>query len=278
MTLLQNLDVHILLCVWKEHNEYRFICMSDRDDVRSNDLLDYVLAESGLIKESGSTAYGRIPATRMLFLISDNDVKSALEFLTKSMILYFGECEIIVADEYAAAHRNELNSLKRYNKKQIPWAFVKSVDIAPAGTTLKINTLENENGSDVVTDENTYIMIGVQGEVYQIFKQKFESNYRETDEPFDIFVNMSVFMPEVKVLPEGKYINIDEMAKLCYPKDGAGIYARELTRRTKVFPVYDKKNYFLGRSGDYMAVRADDLSDIYIIKKQIFNQTYEEAE
>ena len=32
-----------------------------------------------------------------------------------------------------------------------------------------------------------------------------------------------------------------------------------------------------GAIGDYIAVRADDVSDVYIIKKDIFVRTYEEA-
>ena len=33
----------------------------------------------------------------------------------------------------------------------------------------------------------------------------------------------------------------------------------------------------LGKAGDYLAVRMDDLHDIYIIEKSIFHKTYEKT-
>ena len=88
---------------------------------------------------------------------------------------------------------------------------------------------------------------------------------------------MTVFLPEVKVLPDDEFISIDEMAHICYPKQGMEIYAKPLEKRTKIYPVYDPENYFLGREGDFMAIRVDDISDMYIIQKKIFLHTYEEV-
>ena len=33
----------------------------------------------------------------------------------------------------------------------------------------------------------------------------------------------------------------------------------------------------LGQAGDYLAVRSDDLSDVYVIEKKIFAKTYQEC-
>ena len=72
-----------------------------------------------------------------------------------------------------------------------------------------------------------------------------------------------------------KYISLDEAAHICYPSRGIGIYACELERRTKIFPVDNEEDYYLGRPGDYMAIRMDDFTDVYIIQREIFLQTYE---
>ena len=58
---------------------------------------------------------------------------------------------------------------------------------------------------------------------------------------------------------------------------GEGIYARALDHRVKIFTTWDPDKYYLGIPGDYMAVRCDDLSDIYIIAKDIFEKTYRKA-
>ena len=60
------------------------------------------------------------------------------------------------------------------------------------------------------------------------------------------------------------------------PTQKVRIYARELTRRVKVFTAWDKEGYMLGKQGDYLAVRCDDLHDIYVVEKDVFERNYDE--
>ena len=205
------------------------------------------------------------------------DLTEFIDYFKKMSISYFEDCDWIIAAEYGKEHQDEILKMQKYGKQHVPWAFVKSTDVAPAGTHLSIKTLENETGLEIVSGDGLYVMIGIQGEVYNIHTDKFNNSYEVTDEPLDIFSRMTVFIPEVSILPDGEFVSIDEIAHICYPKQNAGIYARQLSRRTKVFPSYDPDNYFLGHEGDYMAVRTDDTCDIYIIQKAIFLQTYEEV-
>lgn len=71
-------------------------------------------------------------------------------------------------------------------------------------------------------------MIGCKGEIYDIERQKFENSYETTNEPLDVFTQMMDFWPELQKLPEQDFISIDEYARLCYPKQEVGIYARRL--------------------------------------------------
>jgi phosphoglycolate phosphatase len=124
-------------------------------------------------------------------------------------------------------------------------------------------------------------MIGNRGEVYDIKKEKFDNSYYITDEKLDIFTSMMDFIPTVETMSDGcdekQCLSIDEMAKICYPKTGINIYAKELKNRTKVFGVSNREDYYIGHQGDYMAVRTDDVSDAYIIKRDIFHITYEKS-
>ena len=85
------------------------------------------------------------------------------------------------------------------------------------------------------------------------------------------------FIPVVETVSDGGYISIDEMARLCYPKTQAVICCRELKKRTRVFSKNSEQEYFLGRPGDYLAVRLDDITDIYVIQRDIFAETYEKV-
>lgn len=120
------------------------------------------------------------------------------------------------------------------------------------------------------------IMIGCLGEIYEITDEKFKSTYDVTYERLDIFERYFDFIPAVELPDKGKYVTIDEMAHLCYPKPGNGIWAKRLDKRTKIFRK-GSLDYFIGNPGDYMAIRADDYQDIYVIQQEVFLRTYEEA-
>lgn len=270
-------DTELFLCIWKENDEFRSVFKSRSSRVRAMDFLNYVLSDVGLVKGDSVSSYGRITTASLLVRLGELGLNDVSNYFMHMTLQYFEDCDLIIADEYSRINQNEILNMKQYRKKHVPWAFVRSADIAKSGTRIDIRTLENESGIDFTAGDDTYVMIGIQGEVYYISAAKFEKTYNETDEPFDIFTRMTMFIPEIKILPDGKYISIDEMARICYPKNTSKIYAQRLDRRAKVFPVYDRENYFLGFAGDYMAVRCDDLSDIYIIKRQIFLQTYEEV-
>jgi phosphoglycolate phosphatase len=62
--------------------------------------------------------------------------------------------------------------------------------------------------------------------------------------------------------------------KYCVPEEEAPIYAKPLERFTKVFTDWNPTGYIYGEAGDYLAIKCDDLSDVYIIREHIFKQTY----
>lgn len=43
----------------------------------------------------------------------------------------------------------------------------------------------------------------------------------------------------------------------------------------KVFTEWDKNKYLLGRPGDYLAVACDDLHDIFVVEKELFERSYD---
>ena len=269
------LDCAYLLLISDWQTEVRLLFLSNNKSVRALEFLDALVSEYGLVKGDEAFASARVSSALLQAEISNMELNGVMEYFLKMADEYFTECNWIYAKQYSEKQRDEIMEFDRYKKKKIAWAFVKTTDIANAGCKLLVKSLENESGTEITVSENLYIMIGCRGEVYYIEKEKFDSTYEVTEEILDIFEQMLDFLPEVETVPEGEYISLDEMARLCFPKSGKGIYVKQLEERTKVFPADDSEDYFLGRPGDYMAVRADDLSDIYIIRKDIFRQTYE---
>lgn len=71
--------------------------------------------------------------------------------------------------------------------------------------------------------------------------------------------------------------SLKDYARTCIPKAGSLVHARQLTCRTKVFVPWSD-SYLLGVPGDWLVSRAENMGDIYIVKKDIFAKTYALAE
>ena len=190
------------------------------------------------------------------------------KFLRDRMEEYSENSEIL----YAGEHSEDLSRMKFYLKKEINVGYIHATDVAPAGSTVRLRTLEGD--VNICVEDDVYIIIGIEGEIYPIKKKKFEASYRPNDEKY---VFPGVYEPSIIDIENGLKIEILSHAHSCTAIGGAGIYARELDHRVKIFTAWDKDSYYLGVKGDFLAARGDDPSDIYIVARHIFELSYNEA-
>ncbi|MBR3039153.1 MAG: DHH family phosphoesterase [Lachnospiraceae bacterium] len=194
---------------------------------------------------------------------SDEGIRNLIQ---SRMRRYFTDTEIIYAGNYTV----DLNSVQRFRKLEVPVGYVKATDLAETGDKIMIRTLEGD--VDVTVEDDLYIILGIDGEIYPCREKRFENSYRLIDIPYDY---PAEYPPTVLKTLTGERIEILPFAKSCVTLGGKGIYARELDHRVKVFTSWDPEKYYLGVPGDYLAMRADDLKDVYVIAKDIFVRSYE---
>ncbi len=188
------------------------------------------------------------------------------EFFNSRIASYHENTDIM----YAGKDTADVTGMGSYVKRSVIVGYVPSVDIVPAGTEIMIRMLEAD--VTVKADEDTYIMIGISGEVYPIKKSVFEESYRLSDELPEMDYE---YAPTVLDRENNCNKPLVPYIKGCVTSGGAVIMARELTRNTKIFTEWDKNSYLWGAPGDYLAVRSGDYTDMYIIKRDIFLKTYE---
>ena len=211
------------------------------------------------------------------FLKRDLLVKAGVEyekeavssFIASRMNEYFDSTTILYAGEYTP----DLSEFGRYRKKMFAVGYVRAADFAEPGREVAIRTLEGD--VDVTVTEDLFIILNVNGEIYPIRESKFARSYRVTDDPY---VYPGEYPPNVIDNGNGERIPLLPFARSCVSVGGDGIYAKEITGRMKVFTVWDAEKYYLGRKGDFLAVRTDDPTDFYVIEKGIFAKTYERFE
>ncbi|WP_341876490.1 DHH family phosphoesterase [Defluviitalea saccharophila] len=188
-------------------------------------------------------------------------------YLHNRIKAYFDSFDII----YHNDNNLDIERMSLYKKKNLVLGFVPAVEVFKEGTPLLIRTIEGD--IDIVSSQNVYIMIGIKGEVYPISKEKFNKSYKIVEEPFNL-KNVEYF-PTVKNRETGQSVDLRAYAKACISTGEVYIYAQPLLKNTKVFTKWDPTKYMSGKTNDYIAVRQDDIEDVYIIENSIFNATYQ---
>jgi phosphoglycolate phosphatase len=193
-------------------------------------------------------------------------------FLADRARVYFRDCEVISA----ANHDLDVSAMKRYKKLPVPVAFAMSTDIFDEGTPMIIRTLEGD--AEAETSSGIYLMIGILGEVYPIKAEKFGRSYRVEGTVGDSFrcgfSSDFTYSPTVRNKYTGETVELLRYACPCVAVGDVTILAAPLTKRVKVFTAWNPESYMAGQPGDFIAVRADDTNDVYIVRGDIFERTY----
>ncbi len=165
-----------------------------------------------------------------------------------------------------------------YEKQRLPQGYVKATDMYPVGTYVTVRMLEGD--IPFVIKDDTYFIIGIEGEVYKNDEAYFLSHNDLVQERYQITgdyaptvhlaVNAAEFGDEMGTRPK----NLQDYAMTFIPKSSSRIHAKQLTKRTKVFVPWSD-SYMLGKPGDFLAARKENPKDVYIIAKSIMEVSYQ---
>ncbi len=235
-------------------------------EVKANELAKFICTGVGDGGGHKVKAGGSIRRALLEMQELDYAAPSIQQFFRSRMHSYFRNTEIIYADKYQAP----ISSMDIYHKKKLHVGYVKASDIVPAGTHSVIRTLEGD--VDLTVQDNTVLALGIKGEVYPMEWESFIEKYQPDDSDY---VYPGEYAPTIKDTDNGTSIDILPYAHSCYSIGTSKIYATALKNRMKVFTRWDPESYYLGKPGDFMAVSFDDTTDVYIIERNIFGETYE---
>lgn len=184
---------------------------------------------------------------------------------------YYDNCDVVYASE-GIRNMEGFNTADFALYKKLPsiCGYVRTLDFLEPGTQCRIRTYEGD--VEVRAAENIYVMIGMLGEVYPIEQDKFEQKYQALEEPFHKEFDYAPCV--VDMTTKSKKYELLPYAKQCIRKADSFIYAKKLTIPAKVFSKWNYDDYMYGKAGDYICYSPEDETDVYIVKKEIFEETY----
>jgi phosphoglycolate phosphatase len=236
-------------------------------EVMANELIEKICRGIGSGGGHSDKAGGFISIDKL----DEYNAANPAEYLMERLVSYFDEYVHIYCDRLEI----DINSLEKYRKKAIPIGFARSADIFPVGTDLLIRTLEGD--THITADPDIYIMVGIDQGVWPIKREKFEASYHDLGSPYkqdEQLKSENQYESTVKDRIHEESISLLPYARSCIPTGESIIYAKKLESHTKVFTPWNLGGYMFGGIGDYLAIRADDTKDAYVIKESIFHKTY----
>lgn len=258
---LETDKVDVCLAYFVSQYEIKFSVRSCTKEVHANELAAFLADGLGgggghILKAGGSLRPEKLD-------------KDPSELLKERMKEYFDMFTILYTKDTVL----DTSSMPLYEKLPQEVGIVRLADLFPAKTQIEIRTLE---GDVVITvEDDSYLMVGIEGEVYPTSEEKIRSRYSELHRPYSRKVEYS---PSIKNLATGQRIDVMQYAQAVVSSGGGLIYAKPLDRSVKIFTQWDEEKYYLGNVGDYIAVREEDEHDIYIIKKHLFPLLYKKVE
>ena len=237
---------------------YKLSVRSCTDDTDASEFVRYITKDIGSGGGHGCKAGGYISGN----FVNGTDVR---KFILDKMLSY-GESVTVL---HAGSEHIDTSDMKIYKKRSIVIGWVPSGEIAPAGTEIFIRMLEGD--ISVKSDPDTYLMVGLAGEVYPIKRESFNERYTVCEELPDTDYEYS---PTVIHGTDNTRKPLEKYIKGCRARKDSEVMARRLDGYAKVYSDWKQDGYLYGEPGDYLVVRADDDTDFYIVRRAVFERAY----
>lgn len=245
---------------------YKLSVRTSTPEVAANDFIAYITRNIGNGGGHRDKAGGYISKSKFCAQYGDMDIQSCMLDRIKD---YYAAYDVIrSADPMSEEHK-----LRRYRKKRVQCGYVRSCELFGESTKIKLRTLEGD--VFITTRRDIIIMIGITGEVYPIEEKTFNEKYNTVDGEYN---RTFEYNPVAIDLSDASARDLLPHAKCCVSKPTAEILARPLEKYTKVFTAWDYDGYMAGKAGDMLCYNSINTHDVYVVKGDMFDLLYEEAE
>ncbi|MCR5177923.1 MAG: DHH family phosphoesterase [Lachnospiraceae bacterium] len=265
-TALQVAEFKLVIAFGHVSGGYKLSVRSCVKEVMADEFIRHITAGVG---SGGGHSYKAGGFISESALSEKHPGMSIREHLYSAVNDYFSSFEIVYASDY----RPDMRRFLLYRKKELTLGYCDPLSFVEKGTPVKVRTLEGD--MDLVADGSFVLMVGILGEVYPIKTGKFTASYIPLG---DTFLPETEYMPKIYSGIDGRVYELKDHIRACKTTGTSMIRAARLDSNMKLFTEWDEEKYMSGSEGDFIACRADDEHDFYIVRGDIFDLTYELSE
>ena len=267
--LLQVAGVNTCVVYNEDSGGYKFSVRSCIREVNASELSDYLSegigSGGGHVEKAGGYISMKLYEEKYPTLHSE-------AYFNNRMTQYFDNFEIV----YAKERKFPVKEGKKYRRRKEPIACLRAADLAELGNVVSIRTVDGT--MDIDTRQDMVFHAGAyrgaaSGPGREISPDP--GTVRAAAARRNIAAHMG-YIPRVKDGGDGSNHLLTEYVRMGMPADAFCIYALELKRGVKIFPIWDEDTYMTGRAGDYLVASEDDLHNMFIEPAQNLLNNFEE--
>ena len=266
--LLQVAGVNTCVVYNEDSGGYKFSVRSCIREVNASELSDYLSegigSGGGHVEKAGGYISMKLYEEKYPTLHSE-------AYFNNRMTQYFDNFEIV----YAKERKFPVTEGKKYRRRKELLACLEAADLAELGNVVSIRT---EDGTmDIDTRQDRYFTLERTGELHPVPAERFHRILELCELPLpEEYCSHMGYIPRVKDGRDGSNHLLTEYVRMSMPADAFCIYALELKRGVKIFPIWDEDTYMTGRAGDYLVASEDDLHNMFIEPAQNLLNNFEE--
>lgn len=266
--LLQVDEVDTCVVFNEEYDGYKFSVRSCVEEVNANELAAYLAQGIGSGGGHSEKAGGFI---NMKMYDKAYPTMNAEGYFNNRMTSYFDAHEILYTDNMVLP----IADMQLYREKQFAAGYVHLTSYFEEGSIVTIRTGLGDRLIEAT--EGIYIVFGWSSLARVLTKEQFESRFIQTQDAYERedWTQGKVYVPRLKSQNTKKTLLATECAKVCMTKGDTLLYAKKLDKAVKVFSPQNQGKYVLGRPGDYLTVRKDNLSEVTVMTREALEKGFE---
>ena len=241
---------------------YKLSVRSCVPDVAANDMAEFLTEGIGNGGGHIHKAGGFINKNKYIRVYGDMGIES---YVFGRLEKYYDSYDVV----YARDGIKNITGFELYRKKPYTYGYVKTTDLFHEGTQCKVRTYKGD--VYVKASDKTYLIIGYYGEVHCLDREDLEKQYLLKNEKFQ---GSFEYAPSVRSLIDDMVYELIPYARQCVYREEVRILAKHLENPTKVFSERNEEQYMYGNSNDYICCSYNDRHDIYLVKKEVFEEAY----